>query len=287
MSGRRHDDPSAYTLPVLTRDEIIQESPGQHHTLTGDIRLHRAFPSAILGRGRDVLVYLPPGYDSDAARRYPVLYINDGQNVFDGATSYVPGQEWCVDETAERLIHAGELPPLIVVAIYHAGERRIDEFTPTRDRRRRAGGSADLYGRLLSDELKPFIDRTYRTLPGAADTGLAGSSMGGLVALHLGLTRSDVFGRIAVMSPAVWWANRIVIDRVRHLTRRPLVRIWLDIGTAEGRVALEDVRHLHQALLERGWREGVDLAYREEHDAGHSESAWAARVEPMLRFLFV
>jgi predicted alpha/beta superfamily hydrolase len=273
--------------PALKRDEIQALTPGHHHTLTGDIRLHRACPSLVLGRSRDVLVYLPPGYDVETWRRYPVLYFNDGQNLFDGATAYVPGQEWGLDETAERLIGDGVLPPLIIVAISHAGERRIDEFTPTRDRRRRAGGSADLYGRMLGQELKPFIDRTYRTLPGPPDTALGGSSMGGLVSLlYLGLTRPELFGRVAVMSPSVWWGNRVVIAQVRRLTRRPLLRIWLDVGTAEGRVTLDDVRRLRDALADRGWREGVDLAYREEPDAGHSEVAWGARVEPMLRFLF-
>jgi predicted alpha/beta superfamily hydrolase len=147
-----------------------------------------------------------------------VLYVNDGQNVFDGATSYVPGQEWALDETAERLITDGELPPIIIVAINHAVERRLDEFGPTRDRRKRAGGSADLYGRMIVEELKPHVDRHYRTLPGPSDTGVCGSSLGGLVSLYLGLTRPDVFGRIGVMSPAVWWDGRVIlrlVERVR------------------------------------------------------------------------
>jgi predicted alpha/beta superfamily hydrolase len=271
---------------ALTRDEIAAADPG-HHTLTGDIRLHRAFPSRTLGRARDVLVYLPPGYDRSPGRRYPVLYIHDGQNVFDGATSYVPGQEWQVDETVERLIQAGELPPLILVAVHHAGERRLDEFGPTRDARRRAGGSADLYGRMLIEELKPFIDARYRTRPGPPDTGLCGSSMGGLVSLYLGLTVPGVFGLLGVMSPAVWWDNRVIVQIVRRLRWRPLLRIWLDVGTAEGRVALDDVRALRGALVARGWSEGVDLAYVEATNAPHAESAWAARVEPMLKFLFV
>ncbi len=270
---------------VLTRDEIVAASPGQH-SLTGDIRLHRDFRSQALGRARDILVYLPPDYQHDAARRYPVLYFNDGQNLFDGATSYVPGQEWQLDETAERLIQTGEIPPLIIVAINHAGERRLDEFAPTRDPRRRAGGMADLYARMLTEELKPVIDGTYRTLPGAVDTGLGGSSMGALSALYVGLTHPGTFGRLAVMSPAAWWDHKVIVRVVKDLRWRPRLRIWLDIGTAEGRVALEDVRALHRALLARGWSDGEDLAYCEEDGAPHSEAAWAGRVEPMLRFLF-
>jgi predicted alpha/beta superfamily hydrolase len=278
--------PDLAPQPALGREQIEAATPGLSHSLTGDIRLHRAFPSRVLGRARDVLVYLPPGYESEPGRRYPVFYVQDGQNVFDGATSYVPGQEWQLDEAAERLITAGALPPLIIVAINHAGERRLDEFAPTRDPRRRAGGSADLYGRMLTDELKPFVDRTYRTLPGPGHTGVGGSSMGGLVSLYLGLTHPGVFGHVAALSPSAWWDHRVILRTVRALRWRPRLRVWLDIGTAEGRSALEDVRALRSALVAAGWREDEDLAYREEPDAPHSEVAWAARVEPMLRFLF-
>ncbi len=105
---------------------------------------------------------------------------------------------------------------------------------------------------MLAEELKPFIDRTYRTLPGAVDTGLGGSSMGGLSALYLGLTYPGIFGRLAVMSPAVWWDHRVVLRLVKELRWRPRLRIWLDVGTAEGRVVVEDVRALHRALRRAG-----------------------------------
>jgi predicted alpha/beta superfamily hydrolase len=289
-SRRRAIQPVGHTArvlpgPPLNRELIELMLPG-HHTLTGDVRLHRAFASTVLARSRDVLVYLPPGYEDDHEHRYPVLYVNDGQNVFDGATSYVPAQEWEMDETAERLIRRGELPPLIIVAVHHAAQRRLDEYSPSRDARRKTGGAADLYGRMLAEELKPFIDATYRTSPGASDTGICGSSMGGLAALYLGLRFPGVFGRVAAMSPAVWWDRRVIVRLVEQLRWRPRLRVWLDVGTEEGAGALRDVRALRAAMHEAGWREGVDLSYREEPGAPHSESAWAQRVEPMLRFLF-
>ena len=151
------------------------------HTLTGDIRHHEKFRSQFLPTAHDVIVYLPPGYDSDKRTRYPVLYMQDGQNLFDDATAF--SQEWRLDETAQALITDGVIEPLIIVGIYNAGAHRMDEYTPTRDRRRRAGGKASHYGRMLVEELKPFIDREYRTLPGAASTGVGGSSLGGLVSL--------------------------------------------------------------------------------------------------------
>lgn len=179
----------------------------QPHTLTGEIRSHPGFHSNILNNDRDVLIYLPPGYESSKSRHYSVIYLNDGQNLFDGATSFIPGQEWRVDETAQALIIAGKIEPLIIVGINNAGKDRINEYTPTVDTNYKMGGGADLYGRMLVEELKPFIDSRYRTKPGAKHTGIGGSSLGGLVSLYLALKYPAVFGRAAVISPSVWFAK--------------------------------------------------------------------------------
>src|SRR6266404_3173971 len=191
------------------------------HTLTGDIRLHRDFHSKILNNDRDVIVYLPPGYDKDKQRHYSVLYLHDGQNLFDGATSFIPGQEWRVDEAAGVLIASRKIEPLIIVGVYNTGKDRIDEYTPVAEPKYKAGGKADLYGRLLVEELKPFIDKTYRTRKGAADTGLGGSSLGGLVSIYLALKYPNVFGRVAVVSPSVWWGNNYIIHYVEAQKKKP------------------------------------------------------------------
>ena len=170
------------------------------HTLTGDIRFHENMPSRLLKQPHDVLVYLPPRYEKEPERRYPVLYLHDGQNLFDNATAF--SQEWGVDETAERLIAEGVIEPLIIVAMYNAGEQRLDEYTPIRDGSMPGGGKGEAHGRMLVEELKPFIDATYRTRPDAASTGVGGSSLGGLVSLYLGLRHSGVFWRLAVISPS-------------------------------------------------------------------------------------
>ena len=198
----------------------------------------------------------------------------------------MPGQEWHLDEAAELLMGAGVVAPAIVVAIANAGKHRIDEYTPTRDVRHRAGGAADLYGRMLVEEIKPEIDRTYRTVADARVTGLCGSSLGGLVTLDLGLRYPRVFGRLAVMSPAVWWDRRCIVAAVNGLTSATGQRIWLDIGLEEGRTALRDARALRDALVAKGWRLGDDLAYLEAPGASHAEGAWAARVPEVLRFLY-
>jgi len=262
------------------------------HTLTGDIRYHHNFHSKLLNNDRDVVVYLPPEYEVTKDKRFSVFYMHDGQNLFDGATSFIPGQEWKVDETAQSLINANKIEPLIIVGIYNTGKDRVNEYTPTQDPKYKTGGNADLYGRMLVEELKPFIDQTYRTKHDAAHTGLGGSSLGGLVSLYLGLKYPNVFSRLAVVSPSVWWANKQIVHFVEQLPRKPALRIWLDIGTKEGRdpeealKATNDVRLLNETLEKKGWRPGKDLKYFEASDAEHNERSWAARTDQILEFLF-
>jgi len=261
------------------------------HTLTGNVSASQKFHSKILGNDRDVIVYLPPGYDTAKTKRYSVFYMHDGQNLFDGATSFIPGQEWRVDETAERLIAAGKIEPLIVVGVYNTKER-INEYTPAADAKYKLGGNADLYGRMLVEELKPFIDAHYRTKKDSKHTGLGGSSLGGLASLYLALKYPKVFSRAAVVSPSVWFANKQIVHYVEALPGKPKVRIWIDIGTKEGRTPEEarqtvnDTRLLRDTLIKKGWKLGKDLDYFEAEGAEHNEAAWAARVDSILTFLF-
>ena len=276
-------------LAFLVTGIAVAQRP---HTLTGDIRFHKSFHSNILNNDRDVVVYLPPDYEAHKEKHYPVFFLHDGQNLFDGATSFIPGQEWRADEAAQSLIALGKIAPLIIVGIYNTGKDRIDEYTPAVDAKYKMGGKADLYGRLLVEELKPFIDAHYRTLKDARHTGLGGSSLGGLVSLYLGLKYPQVFGRLAVVSPSVWFADHQILHYVEALAKKPQVRIWLDIGSKEGRDAEEaqktvaDARLLKEALLRKGWKLGSDLSYFEAEGAEHNERAWAARFESILQFLF-
>ena len=262
----------------------------QKHTLTGIIKWHRAFQSRVLGNRRDVLVYLPPSYRRFSSRRYPVLYLNDGQNVFDAVTSFA-GVEWGVDETAQRLIGRKLIEPLIIVAVANTGEERVDEYAPTPgviemkdQRRKRSRGLVHIYGQFLIEELKPFIDSKYRTKSQAEFTGLGGSSLGGLATLAMGIFYSEVFTRLIVMSPSIWWDDYAIFRLVGIVGEKPPLKIWLDTGTDEP--GWELARHLRDCLIDKGWRLGTDLSYLEVKGANHSEAAWAARVEPALRFLF-
>lgn len=248
------------------------------------LRRHVQFQSAHLPDARDIVVYLPPGYE-DADDRYPVLYMHDGQNLFDPETAFQEGAHWRLGETADALIEADVLSPLIIVGIANTGERRIEEYTPTRDKKL-GGGLADQYGRLLVEELKPFIDKTYRTRTDVASTALGGSSLGGLVTLYLGIAYPDVFGSLAVMSPSVWWDRRVILKTVRGARPKPPLRLWVDMGTAEGRRGLDDARQLKAALVGAGWVAGKDLHYAEYEGGRHSEEAWADRAGEILAWLF-
>jgi predicted alpha/beta superfamily hydrolase len=136
------------------------------------------------------------------------------------------------------------------------------------------------------EEIKPFIDATYRTMPCPHNTGIGGSSLGGLFSLYAGLEYPDVFGKVSAMSPSAWWDKRMIVQRVSDTAPKPRLSIWLDIGTKEGLDTLEDVRQLRDALKSIGWVEGTDLKYTEARNAIHDEAAWATRVPPMLEFLF-
>jgi len=270
------------------------QSGGRHRTITGDVRVMSNFHSNLLGNDRDVAVYLPPGYEKDSARHYPVLYMADGQNLFNLETSFLPDQEWRMDESAESLIEARLIEPIIIVAVSNAGAARGDEYLPTRAHIPGAGGKpgpeiggrADLYGRMLIEELKPLIDRTYRTKTGPADTGLGGSSLGGFVSLYLGLKHPDVFGKLALMSPSVWWNGKELLKFVDQVSKKPRLKIWLDIGTKESESAEADAVEFRDHLTANDWRLGHDLTFYRDYDAHHNERAWSTRIPMVLTYLF-
>jgi predicted alpha/beta superfamily hydrolase len=246
---------------------------------------HEQFPSRFLRNQRDLIVYLPPGYQEQAQRRFPVLFLHDGQNLFDGATSFIPGMDWHVGQTADYCIQAGLVEPLVIVGIYNAGKQRLGEYTPTRVPKL-GGGRANRYAKFLLEEVRPFLLGNYRVLSGAENTGIGGSSLGGLVSLYLGLRLPHVFGKIAALSPSVWWNRRVILRFADAAPVDPLPRIWLDIGTGEGGRIVEDVERFRDILLAKGWRLGRDVHYQRVEGAEHNEAAWARRVAPFLQFLF-
>jgi len=246
---------------------------------------HEQFPSRYLRNQRDLIVYLPPGYEEQPSRRFPVLYLHDGQNLFDGATSFIPGMDWHVGQTADQFVSEGRVEPLIIVGIYNAGKQRLGEYTPTR-MPRLGGGRANRYAKFLLDEVRPLVKSEYRVLDGAENTGIGGSSLGGLVSLYLGLRQPQVFGKIAALSPSVWWNERVILRFTAAAPVHPLPRIWLDIGTREGPRIVEDVERFRDVLTGKGWQFDRNLHYQRVEGAEHNEAAWAQRVGPFLQFLF-
>lgn len=234
---------------------------------------------------RAVQVWLPPNYERDTARRYPVLYLHDGQNVFDAAAA---GAEWQVDETAQHLVVSGQIQPLIIVAVSNTPDR-ISEYTATKMNREgyTQGGKAADYARYLIAQLKPAIDARYRTLTDAGHTAVGGSSLGGIMSLWLAVHHGDVYGTALVVSPSLWWDDEFPIRDTRQTplpmsVARP--RLWLDMGTGEGPDAIKQLRQLRSVLYARGWAAG-DIGYLEVQGGTHDENSWAARVDPMLRFV--
>jgi predicted alpha/beta superfamily hydrolase len=249
--------------------------------------LHRGFSGIHLPDPRDVIVYLPPGYEDEPDRAYPALYMQDGQNLFDGRTSFIPDRTWEMREQTDEVIGAGEAEPLIIVGICNTGERRLAEYTHERDWQR-GGGEADRYGLLLTEELMPWIASQYRVRTDRESTGLGGSSLGGLVTLYLGLRHAHHFGKLAVLSPSVWWNHKSILgylnERAPQIWERP--KMWLDVGDHEGQRTLRDAEMLARRLKANGWVAGHSLHFERAHDGTHDEASWARRVKPMLRFLF-
>ena len=235
-------------------------------------------------------MWLPPGIDG-RKRRHPVIYFQDGQNIFDPLTAFL-GNAWHAGRTAAELIRAGEIGAPIMVGIYNTGFARMDEYAPTRgefagwDKEScRSRGRGRAYARFVAEEVKPFIDARYPTLGGPENTSVVGSSMGGLISLYCALWYPKIFGAVGMLSPSIWWDDGAPAKFVRALRKKPPVRLWLDTGTAEP--GWERTRMFRDVLVERGWREGEggDLVYVEDEGAAHNEAAWAARTGPLLRWL--
>jgi enterochelin esterase-like enzyme len=251
---------------------------------SGQLHKHEQFRSRFLRNQRDLIVYVPPGYDEQPQRRFPVLYLHDGQNLFDRATAF-GGQDWNVHGAADYLIQSGAIEPLIIVGIYNTGKSRIYEYTPTKVPKL-GGGRADRYAKFLMQEVMPFVQQQYRALPEPSQTGIGGSSLGGLVSLYIGLKYPQNFGKIAALSPSVWWNQRVILRLAAAADPRPRPRIWLDIGTREGPKIVPDVEQFRDLLLKKGWRENQNLHYERVEGAEHNEAAWSQRVGPFLQFLY-
>lgn len=227
---------------------------------------------------RDIIIWLPPSYDSLQSKTYPVLYMHDGQNVFDPLTSSFQ-VDWQLDETADSLIMAGDIEEIIIVGIYNTFNRYA-EYSPN--------DTGYLYMKFIVEELKPMIDKNYRTKPGRDYTATGGASMGGLISFMLAWEHCETFSMAACLSPAFLYCN---FDYVRTVSgfegdKKP-IKLYID----NGGVALENVLQpgidmMLEALSEKGFIQGADLIWFKDENAVHSENAWAERSWRFLKMFF-
>ncbi len=296
--GPKGEEIPNHTIIVKAPDEVInvtveswvdkgQSTPGRN-TIAGTTRQHRKFHSDLLPLNRDIYVYLPPGYEQlNNTQRYPVLYMQDGQNLFNEATSF-NGIEWKLDEAAEHLIKEGKIEPIIIVGVFNT-EQRTAEFTPAA----MASGESksDLYAKVFVDEIKSMIDSQYRTLAGAEHTAIGGSSMGGLIDLVILKQYPETFGKVALLTPHLRSATKNIYaalgDDLSFLKGK---KIWIDMGDAggdnyPGTEPLSDAKQFVEKLKTSGAAE-TDIKYTEYPGGEHNEAAWQSRADQVLIYLF-
>jgi len=272
--------------------QLPGEAVGAHVGITGEIRMHASMRSALQKDllPRNVSVWLPPGYSHplNADRHYPVLYMQDGQNLFDPSTAFL-GREWRADEVATELIHRGAIPPIIIVGIWNTPDR-VSDYTPDVDmddsrgdgKPVGCGGEGKRYLHWLTTELKPFIDTNYRTKRGRESTAIMGSSLGGIIALAAAEQHATTFALVAAVSPSLWWNKGSVIERWK--ARAPVVdRLWVDMGDQERAGLCEQLSSFeHAARPAYGRHMHVEIVPGGTHD----EPSWSARLGRTLTFLF-
>ncbi len=240
---------------------------------------------------REIYIYLPPGYEEDEEKTYPVFYMQDGQNIFSGYGEG-PGK-WDMDLVADELIEEERIKELIIVGISNSNWRD-EEYTPTFDEGEESGGYADLYLDFLLQEVKEYIDNNYRVRPFREDTAIGGSSLGGLLALYAGITCPEYFGKIAAISPSIWWDNQVIMDMAEEWDVDPQdMKIWLDMGRYENDEddedeadPLEQADMLCEILKSKGFKRGRNLRYFTDYKGTHDEYSWGKRIGKVMSFLF-
>ena len=244
----------------------------------GKVTIVDKFASPQLHNTRSLRVFLPASYQENSAKRYPVLYMHDGQNLFD-AKSAAYGVEWRVDETINRLVATGVMDEVIVVGIDNTPDR-IPEYTPCCDAKY-GGGKLDAYGAFVVDTVKPYIDKTYRTLANKENTAIMGSSLGALASVGIAQRYPDLFSKAGAMSGSFWWNDKAFIKKP---TPRVAVKFYLDAGTRDD--GAPDAKLMVEAMIKQGHQRDRDLLFYSAEGATHNEASWGARVDKPLTWFF-
>ncbi len=258
---------SGMAKPVSINNDFIDKNE-----IVGSVEYHKKFPSSLLEKKRDIIVWLPDGYFKKIRQKYAVLYMHDGQNILDPATAFA-GNDWRIDEWVQKLAKGKKIKEMIIVGIFNTSDR-IEEYSDSR--------KGELYRKFICQELKPFIDKRYRTLSGRKNTAVMGSSMGGLCSMLLVWKHPETFSKAACLSSSFYHNNRKIFNLVKETKYKPDIKIYFDSGE-DGRW---DAQNMYVLLTEKGFIIGEDMDYFFDRGAGHTEKAWANRLERPLRFLF-
>jgi predicted alpha/beta superfamily hydrolase len=277
-------------MPLISRKRTPKRDTDSDRPIgQGNLWLHR-LRSRVFANTRLLRVWLPPDYDGWGATSYPVLYLNDGQNLFDPATAFA-GVDWRAGETAARLIQEKKIRSLIIVGIDNTGMNRLREFIPYKSRDPKLIDPLGVrYPEFLQREVMPLIESRYPIMRGAANAGLGGSSLGGLIALHTALASPGIFGQLLIESPSLFVANRKILKDSRNFRAWP-GRVYLGVGTKEtgnpekDAKTVNDVRELAAIMIATGLNESR-IRVRIDEGAAHTEAAWAARFPDALEFLY-
>jgi enterochelin esterase-like enzyme len=233
-----------------------------------------------LSSARTATAHLPPGYDPSRPEPYPLLVLHDGQNLF-ASRDEARGGSWHAGEAIDALVGAGRIAPIVLLAIDHAGDRRLHEFTPTAGPDGAGGGAAE-YAQLVFESIADAAGR-WHVRTDAAGLALGGSSLGGLVTLWMASVYPGRFGKLIAMSPSLWWDRRMMLRLLRRQPLEPATEIWLDAGLRERRIVARDARALRDLLVDQGVRR---IRYVEDPDGSHDEASWGRRLRDALVWLY-
>jgi predicted alpha/beta superfamily hydrolase len=267
-------DTTVILRPLFWKRYILPVKP--ETAIRGTVQYHRQVWGEGLQHRRDIIVWLPPSYGKNSKKHYPVLYMHDGQNLFDPYTAFT-GYDWRVDEVADSLIKMKKIEEIIIVGIYNSPDR-LPEYSDS------PLGTA--YLEFVAGVVKPMIDSLYRTKPGREHTGIIGSSLGGLSSLLFVWKRPDVFGMAGCLSSSFWYDDERTLKEVREYTgTKKHVRIYLDCGGREKEL-LSGYKRMVEILKLKGYTKGKDLEYTLDAKGTHSEYYWAKRIWRPLVFMY-
>ncbi len=267
-------DTTLIIRPLFWKRRILQQKT--EHSIRGKVEYHRQLAGDGLIYKRDVIVWLPPSYEKNIKKHYPVLYMHDGQNIFDPSTAFT-GYDWRVDEVADSLIRMKIIEEIVIVGIYNSPDR-LPEYSDS------DLGAA--YMSFVINTVKPLIDSTYRTKSGKEHTGIIGSSLGGLSSLLFAWKRSDVFGMAGCMSTSFWYDDEKTLKEVREYSgQKKNIKIYLDCGGREKEL-ISGYKRMVEILKTKGFKKGKDLDYTLDSKGTHSEHYWAKRVWRPLVFMY-